>query len=199
MRPMRGQLRTGAADAALVTAARGGSAQAREGLFRRQVQPIHDLVFALCGRLADPNEVTLDVFRELFGAGLSPLPHGDLLRPWILRTVVRVTLRRLARPHLRARLRLRPRPAPWLDALLAQVPPASQAEWQKAQTRLDRLPLDGRAALLLHDLGGLSLAEIAFALDAPVKRVRRLLTRAQGRFDPPRAGTPGPLLSSESK
>lgn len=177
---------SGPTDAALVAAARGGDAWARDALFARYARMVHGLAYRLMGSDADVDDLAQDAFVEAL-KGLDRLAEPAAFGSWLGSIVVRTAQKRLRRRRLMDRLGLRRREAIDLDALpLEMAPPDVAAELRQIYGVLGTLPTEERVALVLRKVEGLELQEIAERMDLSLATVKRrivaaeaVLTRAQ--------------------
>ncbi len=182
MRFIRGDLKPGDAnaDVELVAAARSGSLQAREGLFRRHVQMVSALAFRLGGRFADARHITMETFQRAFSQ-LGDLSHPEALRPWLVGVVDDTARRATKRQLLRARLRLRVQTHPAFEAAVTSAGSEAAQRLTAFYAAADRLPPRLRTVLILRHLEKMSLPDIAVALEISVASVRRALAKAEAR------------------
>ena len=129
----------------------------------------------LPGSTQDAEDALQDVFVRAY-AGLRANHRQLALRPWLYRVA-----------HNRCVDELR-RPVPPAPAILQQIcaptpDPVTQVEQRESLRRLisdlRRLPAQQRSALLMRELGGMSYAEVATAMDVTVPAVKSLLVRAR--------------------
>lgn len=167
-------------DADLLVATRSGSAPAREALFRRYVRLAHGMAFRLAGGYGGHERVARRALEEVLACLERPIPTRSL-RPYVARAVVRATHVAIRKPHRRARWPFARRALSPFDVALTASSDASVAELVALYARADRLPLALRTVLLLARVEGLSLDEIAWALETRTAVVRRWLARAEAR------------------
>lgn len=164
-----------AADA-LVAAARAGDRQAMSMIYRRY----RSCVVRRLSHLAGPEAGVGDLVQETFVRVIEGLPSYRATAPfehWVLRIATNV-----ARSHYRARRRSLLRLWPRRDRAGELPCPGQRAdeaypELQAVHGALARLSARLREAVILHDLEGISLGEMAEQLDVPLhtaaSRVRR--------------------------
>ena len=173
----------GPTDAALVAAARGGDAWARDALFARYARMVHGLAFRLMGRDADVDDLAQDAFVEALGA-LHRLQEPAAFSSWLGAIVVRTAHKRIRRRRLLQRLGLRRGEAIDLDALpMNAAPPDVAAELREIYRVLDGLPPEERIALVLRRVEGLELREVAERLDISLATVKRRISAAEQVLD----------------
>lgn len=174
---------SGPTDAALVAAARGGDAWARDALFARYARMVHGLSFRLMGSDADVDDLAQDAFVEAL-KNLDRLLEPAAFSSWLGSIVVRTAQKRLRRRRLLDRLGLRRREAIDLDALpLDLAPPDVAAQLRQVYAVLDGLPAEERIALVLRRIEGLELAEIAEQMDLSLATVKRRISAAESVLD----------------
>lgn len=167
-------------DADLLVATRGGSAPAREALFQRYVHLAHAMAFRLVGGFGAHDCVARRALQEVLACLERPIPSRSL-RPYVARAVVRATHAAIRKAHRRSRWPFARREASPFDAALTAIETGTGAELIALYGRADRLPLELRTVLLLARVEGLSLDEIAWALETRLAVVRRWLARAEAR------------------
>lgn len=165
-------------DAALSAAgerARGGDVEAFAAVYRAH----HPRVHALALRLARDGAWAEELTQEVFVAAWRALPsfRGEsALSTWLHRLAVRVILRAL---------RADARRAARLETAEAVERFAAEARRAMPETRLDleraiaALPAGARTVLVLHDVFGWQLGEIAAAIGRSLGTVKSQLHRAR--------------------
>lgn len=163
--------------AALVSRARGGDLVAFRELFRRHRPDVTRLVFRLMGRTADLEDVTQDVFLQVYRS--LPYFRGEAkFTTWLHRVTVNVVL--MARRSARSRPALVFEEPEVEDGQLAPDEDASKRERLRAFGRcIDQLAEKKRTVFLLHDVEGVPAAEVAGMVGAPVLTVRTRLFYAR--------------------
>jgi RNA polymerase sigma factor (sigma-70 family) len=124
-------------------------------------------------------EVTQEVFLKLF-RHLDSAPHGELLRPWLLR----VTLNE-ARNTIRGRNRALARDANYHRTenadLAKDLEPENRRQLEAARQTLEKIKEPMRSCLLLRHQG-LSYREIAQTLSLKENYVGTMIARARKQF-----------------
>jgi RNA polymerase sigma-70 factor (ECF subfamily) len=168
---------TDADDRELVAAAREGSRDALEALFRRHWPRMHRLAYLVCHDAAAAE----DIAQEAFLSAVRALDRFDRRRPfapWIARIVVNRAIdwtraRTLRREDLG-------------DAPVA-VDEAAADVGDDVVAALRRLPADQRAVVVLRHLLGYTPREIGRMLDLPTgtvnSRMRRGLNALEGELE----------------
>jgi RNA polymerase sigma factor (sigma-70 family) len=127
------------------------------------------------GCTQDAEDVLQDVFVRAY-SGLRANRRQLTLRPWLYRVAHNRCVDELRRP-------VPPMPELLDHAGLPTQDPASQVEQRESLQRLiadlRRLPDQQRSALLMRELGGMTYADVAAALDVSVPAVKSLLVRAR--------------------
>lgn len=165
----------------LLELARGGDRDAFAQLYDRH----HRDLLAFCRHMLGVREDAEDVVQHAFAqawSALSQRPELRELRPWLF-----VIARHRCIDVLRARSK-HPESAfgePATDGLTDVV--GRRAELRELLGDLGRLPERQRAALLLAELGGLSHAQIAEAIDARADQVKALVYQARSTLMAERA------------
>ncbi|MEA2198702.1 MAG: hypothetical protein QOJ25_2753 [Solirubrobacteraceae bacterium] len=129
----------------------------------------------LTGSSHDAEDALQDVFVRAY-SGLRANGRDLALRPWLYRVAHNRCVDELRRP-------LPPPPAVLQLTCASAHDPIAQVEQRESLRRLiadlHRLPAQQRSALLMRELGGMSYAEVAAAMDVSVPAVKSLLVRAR--------------------
>ncbi len=165
-----------AEDAQLVDRFNGGDRRAFDELMRAH----EDRIFAVCLRVLADREAALDAVQETFITvyrKASQFSGKSSFSTWLYRVAVNICYDQLRRSR-----RHRAQPLPDLhdpedarsgDAL------ASVELRPDIETALARVPEEFRYALVLSDLEGLSLQEIADVLEVPIGTVKSRVFRGR--------------------
>ena len=165
----------GSSDARLVDGLRRGAPAAFAGLHERYATGIYNLALRVVRHGPDAEDITQDVLIRAFER--LPQDREVLLRPWLYR----LTLNRCY-DYLRGSSR-RPLPVAAAADAPSSVDPYEQSELQQLlEAAIGDLTRRQRAALLLKDVHGLSLVEVAACLDLTPGSVEVLLARARRAF-----------------
>ena len=161
----------------LVNRARTGDLVAFRELFHRHRPDVTRLVFRLMGRTADLEDITQDVFLQVYRS--LPEFRGDAkFSTWLHRVTVNVVL--MARRSARSRPSLVFEEPEVYDGELLPDEGAARRERLRAFARcIDKLAEKKRTAFLLHDVEGVPAAEVATMVEAPVLTVRTRLFYAR--------------------
>lgn len=169
-------------DEALVAGARAGDASARRALVERYAQHVAGVLHNVVGARAPLEDLAQDVFLVVF-RDLGQLREPAALRGWITRVAVH-----RARTHIRSAGRQRwLRYFGWLD----EEPEPPAAPGLSAEDRelaratyevLDGLPERERTAFALRFVEGMSLPEVADAMELSLATTKRMLRAAEDRF-----------------
>lgn len=166
----------------LVLRAQRGEPAALEALFVRHRQDVARMVTRVLGPDADLDDVVQEVFIQVFRS-IGSFQGSSRFSTWLYRVASNV-----ARMHIRAR-QARPRlvrtetlPEPD-DARDSSPHPDAELQRQRRLRALDvllqQLSDKKRLVFVLHDLQGLSAAEVAQIVEAPVLTVRTRLFYAR--------------------
>jgi RNA polymerase sigma-70 factor (ECF subfamily) len=154
-------------DQELIAAANRGEVDAFDVLYRRY----RDWVVSLAYRYTRDRELALDVLQETFLYVLGKFPGFELrsemktfLYPTVRHLSVALQSKATRRPPAAGSLKFEPPPDPGVDERLRGL-----AELMEA------LPIGQREVLILRFADGLSLAEIAEALQIPLGTVKSRL------------------------
>jgi len=129
----------------------------------------------LPGSSQDAEDALQDVFVRAY-AGLRTNRRQLALRPWLYRVAHNRCVDELRRP-------VPPPPAVLQQTGATSHDPVAEVEQRESLRRLiadlRRLPAQQRSALLMRELGGMSYAEVATAMDVSIPAVKSLLVRAR--------------------
>jgi RNA polymerase sigma factor (sigma-70 family) len=129
----------------------------------------------LPGSSQDAEDALQDVFVRAY-SGLRANRRELALRPWLYRVAHNRCIDELRRP-------IPPPPAVLHQSAAPAHDPIAEVEQRESLRRLiadlRRLPAQQRSALLMRELGGMSYAEVAAAMDVSVPAVKSLLVRAR--------------------
>jgi RNA polymerase sigma-70 factor (ECF subfamily) len=174
---------SGPTDAALVVAARAGEAWAQQALFERYARMVLGLSQRILCHSADADDLAQDAFVYALNH-LDSLQNPQAFAAWIASIVVRTASKRLRTRRLLARLGLRRRQAPDLEAVISpNAPPDVAAELRAVYAVVERLPAEERVALLLRRVEGLEIAETAERMDLSPATVKRRIAAAEARLE----------------
>lgn len=173
----------GPTDAALVVAARGGEAWAKEALFRRHARMAIGLAHRLLPRDIEVDDVVQDSF--LFALQrLDSLKNPQAFAAWLGSIVVRTVSKRLRRRRLLTRLGLRGPETIDPDRVLAATAPGEVAlELRRVYALVERLPVEERVALVLRRIDGLEIPQIAEYMRLSPSTVKRRLKAAEEQLE----------------
>ena len=159
-------------DLDLVAAINGGDAAAFEILYFRH----RDWVAGLAYRFTGDSDASLDVLQETFLYLLRKFPGFRLTAN--LKTFLYPAVRHLSIAARQKAARYQATAAELEQLEHTAAPPAAGAETEDLRFVLAALPEEQREVLLLRFVDGLSLAEIAEALDIPLGTVKSRLHSA---------------------
>ena len=154
-------------DAALVRAAREGSREALEALFRRHWPRLHRTAFLVCHDAAAAE----DIAQEAFLSALRALHRFDRRRPlgpWLTRIVVNRAIDWTRARTVRHEV---------FDVPASAAAPDAAAPPAEVLPALAALPPEHRAVVVLRHLLGYTPREIARMLDLPVGTVNSRMRR----------------------
>ena len=160
----------------LVDACCGGDAESFRLLYRKHVDRVRGLLY----RLVEPQNID-DLTQEVFVKVWQHLPKLEspaYLSTWIYRIATNV-----ANDHHRARRRL----PPTEDLAAAEELPAPErgaplAVKQMVAHGLKQLSFDHRAVIVLFEIEGLTVEEIAAVIQKPLGTVKTRLMHARGHL-----------------
>jgi RNA polymerase sigma-70 factor, ECF subfamily len=164
----------------LARAARGTRADAAPCLraFGSEIAFLHRSLRRHGVRPADAEDLIQDVFLVMWRRWDEYQPSRPL-RPWLAGIVYKVAHR-----HIDRRRRFAPQEAPELeDPRPGQEEQLARAHASALVTRaLDRLPAEQRAALVMHDLDGVPVREVARLQEVPLFTAYNRLRRARRKL-----------------
>ena len=158
-------------DPELIAAINGGDAAAFEALYHRY----RDWVVHLAARLTGDENLALDVLQETFLYVLKKFPGFRLTAQF--KSFLYPAVRNLSIAARRKAKRLQSDETE-LQSLADTAAPSGPAALGDLALALDGLPAEQREVLLLRFVDGLSLAEVAEAMDIPLGTVKSRLHNA---------------------
>jgi RNA polymerase sigma-70 factor (ECF subfamily) len=165
-------------DEALVARATGGERRAYEELYERHIETVWRWLTRLLGPDPDREDLAQQIFAEVFDR-LDRFRGDARFRTFLYRVVVNTAIDQLERRRRRGALD---------PAVFEAEPDPGGTPEQSAEQResvanalalLDRLKPKKRVAFLLRVVEGLSLEEVAAAVDASVATVAQRVRHAQ--------------------
>jgi len=159
-------------DLELVAAINHGDDDAFEALYFRY----RDWVAGLACRFTGDNDAALDVLQETFLYVLKKFPGFRLTANF--KTFLYPAVRNLSLAARRKASRYQASPADRSEIESVAAPPAPGAEAADLEFVLGRLPEEKREVVLLRFVDGLSLGEIAEAIQIPLGTVKSRLHHA---------------------
>lgn len=165
-----------------------GHHAAFEVLYERYHRPVYAFTFHLLGRGAgaeDAEDITQETFSTAFSK-LSDRREQGSFRSWLFTIARNRTF-----DHLRAS---KPQPADVSELAIAGAADTERDAESKAQitwlvSAMHELPPRQREALVMKELGGLSLGEIATGMETTLSGVKQLLNRARNGLGEAAEGT----------
>lgn len=171
----------------LVIEARHGDRQAMSELFRRYARTVERLICRLQMNQADTHD---DLMQEAFVTAIDSL--GALRNPerfggWLRRIVINTVRRHGRQRGILKRLGIISKvSSPDPDELVSsQLPPDINADLQRLYRRLDELPFNLRAVIILRHVDGEPLANVAEAMNVSLATAKRWLTRGEHAISSP--------------
>ncbi|HVR88063.1 MAG TPA: sigma-70 family RNA polymerase sigma factor [Candidatus Limnocylindria bacterium] len=177
-------------DRDLVHAARAGDTSAFDDLFYRYRDGIYRLSFAITKDGSAAEEIVVDTFARAYRA-LERLEPADSLRPWLYRVAINLSYNRQPRKGVS----FSSLDDGAQDLATESESPGDAAERAERQrvvlSCIDSLGAKHKVVVVLHYLNGLTLAEIALIVDAPVGTVKSRLHYALQRLRVQLSAHPG--------
>jgi RNA polymerase sigma-70 factor (ECF subfamily) len=169
----------GASDLELARALIDGQAHAAELAWERYAPLVHRIVSRAIGPDAEVEDVTQEIFYRLFSR-IGTLRKPEALRSFVISFAIRIVKWELRRRRARR----------WLTLSETGEVPDEQVMVMDAESRyalrrlyalLDRLSTRERLVLVLRHVEGMTLEEIAEAMELSLATVKRALRRASFR------------------
>lgn len=162
---------------ALVERAKAGDAEAFGALVEAHAKRVYALAYRFCWDHDDADDITQETFVRAFEY-LRSFREGSDLGPWLYRIAVnRCISHRERRQRVDCSVSVAVAETDWRAS--AEERTNSIAISSRVQEELQRLPGRQRAAIVLFELEGLSVAETASAMGCSAGTVKRHLHRAR--------------------
>ena len=162
---------------ALVERAKAGDAEAFGALVEAHARRVYALAYRYCWDHDDADDITQETFVRAFEY-LGSFREGSDFGPWLYRIAINRCI-----SHRKRQQRAEPRESLVLaerdSGATAEERTNSIAISSRVQEELQRLPGRQRAAIVLFELEGLSVAETASAMGCSAGTVKRHLHRAR--------------------
>jgi len=143
---------------------------------------VNGLSYRLLGRDDEIDDLVQDSFLQALRS-LDSLANPQAFSSWLGAIVIRTAHKKLRRRSLASRLGLRPSTPIDPESVVARSAPLEvRAELTRLYGELDRMPVDVRTALVLHRVEGMSVPEIAEAMDISASTVKRRLAVGRKRL-----------------
>ncbi|MFO0677095.1 MAG: sigma-70 family RNA polymerase sigma factor [Polyangiaceae bacterium] len=167
-------------DAALVERAASGDVSAFRSLYERHRADVARLVVRMHGNRSDLEDLVQEVFVQVHKS-LRSYRRESKFSTWLHRVTVNVVLmfRRAAKSRPSLTEAIEDDRAPSASQIAPDDDAARRARFRAFQRVLDRVADKKRIVYVLHDLEGMSPAEISTIVDAPVLTVRTRLFYAR--------------------
>lgn len=162
----------------VIEACRRGDAQAFEALVRATERQVYSLVVRIVGNRDDAADVSQDVYVKVWRA-IRNYRGDSAFTTWLHRVATNAAIEhlrkrgRLAEPVEPERIAELERPGETLEAVVEQ---------SEVEAALARLPAAYRVALVMRELYGMSMEEIADQLGSSVGATKVRLHRARLRL-----------------
>jgi RNA polymerase sigma-70 factor (ECF subfamily) len=167
----------------LVTAIAAADQQAMRLLYERSRRLVFTLALRISGDPQSAEEITLDVFHDVWRRAGSYDPEGGTVIGWIMNQTRSRAIDRLRYEHRKKRTP----PEPHADDGQGDAPgPGGQIDARQRRVRLEqamtRLTPDEREAIETAYFGELTYAETATRLDQPLGTVKTRVRSALGKL-----------------
>lgn len=150
-------------------------------LFWELLEPEHPKAEAFCRKLAGNRDDGDDLYQEALVAAMGKigaLRDNGSFRPWLYRIIVNCFHSRNRRPWWRGRVRLSPEHT---DSL--QSDPSSQfAARRWLERAFEALKPEEKALIILFEVDGWSIGEIAEIHDVPTGTIKARLSRTRSKM-----------------
>jgi RNA polymerase sigma-70 factor, ECF subfamily len=170
-------------DGALVARAKAGDRKAFSELVRRHRSVVYRICYRILGNREDAEDATQEAFIRAYDK-LDTFQERSAFKTWMLRLTVNASLNELDRARRKRSLLLEPeslRSVPSPEA----SPEADLLEFEalsRLHEALRLLPPNHRAAIVLHDLEGLTWQEAAASLGVPEGTAKAWAHRGRRRL-----------------
>ena len=168
-----------ATDLELARALIDGTANAAEAAWERYAPLVHRIVSRAIGPDAEVEDVTQEIFYRLFSR-IGTLRKPEALRSFVISFAIRIVKWELRRRRARRWLTLS-ETGEVPDEQLMVMDAESRYSLRRLYALLDRLSTRERLVLVLRHVEGMTLEEIAAAMDLSLATVKRGLRRASAR------------------
>jgi len=168
-------------------------------LFWTYLEAEHPRAEAFCRKLAGNREEGDDVYQDAVLAALRNVPtlrNPDAFRPWLYRIMVNTYRNRVVGPWWRKRVSLTPE---LVETRIGADPSAAYAAKRWLDRALAALKPDDRALVVLFEIDGWTIAELADMTKRPqgtikarLSRARKTMRRAIERYLPDAGHEPKP-------
>jgi RNA polymerase sigma-70 factor (ECF subfamily) len=166
-------------DVELARALMEGSNQAAEMAWERYSPLVHRIVSRAIGPDAEVEDVTQEIFYRLFSR-IGTLRKPEALRSFVISFAIRIVKWELRRRRARRWLTLS-ETGDIPDEQLLVMDAESRYALRRLYALLDRLSTRERLVLVLRHVEGMTLEEIAEAMELSLATVKRALRRASMR------------------
>jgi RNA polymerase sigma-70 factor, ECF subfamily len=189
-------------DTELARALIGGEAHAAELAWERYAPLVHRIVSRAIGPDAEVEDVTQEIFYRLFSR-IGTLRKPEALRSFVISFAIRIVKWELRRRRARRWLTLS-ETGEVPDEQLMVMDAESRYSLRRLYALLDRLSTRERLVLVLRHVEGMTLEEIAEAMELSLATVKRGLRRASLRIaqmvdaDDPKRRSGGTALKRRS-
>ena len=174
--------KSGLDDQELVAGVLAGNTALFTALVARHSGQIYGLALRLLGNSEEAEDVVQETFLRAY-AHLDTFRSAASFATWLYRITLNVSRDQLRRRQVRERTVAFSRVNQlWADERYSVDPERVVLALENRQVieqALKRLPASYRATLLLHEVDGLTLAEVATLMDAPLPTVKSRLQRAR--------------------
>lgn len=169
-------------DQELVAGVLAGNTSFFTVLVARHTDRIYGLALRLLGNSEEAEDVVQETFLRAY-AHLNTFRSAASFATWLYRITLNVCRDQLRRRQVRERMVAYSHVNQlWADERYSVDPERvvlALENRQLIEQALKRLPASYRATLLLHEVDGLTLAEVATLMDAPLPTVKSRLQRAR--------------------
>ena len=155
--------------------------------FRRLIEPVHDRALGFARCLCRSSNDGDDLFQEALLRALVKIDHlrdDDAFRPWLYRIVITLHRTRCRRTFWRRFLPLgdSAEPVPGDDYRTSEWSPDAAESLDRARIALSHLPAEQREAIVLFEIEGWQVDELAALYRVSASAIKSRLARGRTRL-----------------
>ncbi|UCC44384.1 MAG: RNA polymerase sigma factor [Candidatus Zixiibacteriota bacterium] len=150
--------------------------------FWKLLEPLHDEAAAFCQKLAGDRDAGEDLYQDALLKGMRRFGHlreASAFRPWLYRVIVNSFRNRLRRSVRRGGATAKDLEA---ENLSGHDPRDEYESRRRLEALLSKLSREDKAMVVLHDIDGWSIPELARMLGRPEGTIKTRLFRARRKM-----------------